>query len=268
MSSSKTPATPDYTGAANATSAGNLDVARATATSNRPNYITPTGSQISTRNPNDPDQWNVIQTLSPNQQALFNQNERIQGEFGDLAEQGLARAGTTLGQGIDWNSLPRQTVDPGQTGQQALLARELPQLNADQDALESRLADQGIALGSKAYDSAMGGLARQKNDLYSQAALQGINVGNTARQQALQEQLTGQSNEINLLNALRTGNQVSVPQLQGFGQQANVSGPDQLAAQQSTYNANLGNANVQNAQNNANTQSAISLANMLYNWYS
>ena len=45
------PPPPDYTGAAQATAAGNLEAARATAAANRTNQITPYGSLIYTANP-------------------------------------------------------------------------------------------------------------------------------------------------------------------------------------------------------------------------
>lgn len=267
MSSADTPATPDYTGAANATASGNLDVARATAAANRPNYYTPYGSQTATQSSDNPDQWTITQMLSPDQQALFDQNERIVGTFGNLAEQGLGQVGQSVANGINWNGLPQASVNAGQTAMDAILARVNPQLASDAAATEARLAEQGIQIGSKAYDSAMGGLARQRNDAYSQAALQGINVGNQARAQALNEQLTGQSNTVNLLNALRTGSQVSVPSLMPVGTQANVGGADYNSAAANSYNAAVANSNVTNAQNNANTQSGLQLANMLYNWY-
>lgn len=268
MSKPDTPATPDYTGAANATAAGNLEIARATAAANRPNYFTPQGSQVATQDPNNPDRWTITQTLSPDQQALFDQSERIAGQFGNIAESGLARAGADLAKGIDWKALPSAGVNPGQTGMEAILARLNPQLEAERAAEETRLSNQGINIGSKAYESAMGGLARQRNDAYTNAALQGISIGSQARQQALQEQLTNQGNNINLINAMRTGSQVSLPSVNPIGSQPMTQGADLNSAAANTYNANVSNANVQTAQNNQNVQTAGMLASLLANYYS
>lgn len=268
MSKADTPATPDYTGAANATAAGNLEIARATAAANRPSYYTPQGSQVATRDPNDPDRWSITQSLSPDQQALFDQNERIQGKFGSLAEQGLGQVGNTVAEGIDWSALPSSGVNPGQTGMDAILARVNPQLESERAGEEARLANQGIALGSKAYEAAMGGLARQRNDAYSQAALQGITLGSQARQQGLQEQMLNQSNTVNILNSLRTGSQLSLPNIQPIGMQGQTQGADLAGAANNTYQAAVGNANVQNAQNNQNMQTAGTLASLLANYYS
>jgi hypothetical protein len=64
----------------------------------------------------------------------------------------------------------------------------------------------------------------------------------------LQEQAYLQDRPLNLINALRSGNQVNSPQFQQFAQQATTQGPDMLNAAQMQYKANMDAANAQNAQ--------------------
>jgi hypothetical protein len=75
----------------------------------------------------------------------------------------------------------------------------------------------------------------------------------------LQEQAYLRNEPLNTLNAVRTGAQVQGPSFVNPAQQANVAGPDLLGAAQSTYNAQLGASNAQNAANNAMTQGLFNL---------
>ena len=63
----------------------------------------------------------------------------------------------------------------------------------------------------------------------------------------MQEQAYLQDRPLNLINALRTGNQVQAPQFQQFAQQATTQGADLLGATQAQYNADLNAANAANA---------------------
>lgn len=75
-----------------------------------------------------------------------------------------------------------------------------PRFERDEDALRTRLANQGIAPGSEAYNREMELLGNAKNDAYNQLALQG-------RGQALSEI----NQPINQITALLSGSQVSNP---------------------------------------------------------
>ena len=86
-----------------------------------------------------------------------------------------------------------------------------------------------------------------KNDAYSQAALQGIDIGNKARQQALQEQEFGRTEGLNMVNALRTGNQVNTPTFSNVPQQATTAGADLLGAAGMTGQYNTAANNASNA---------------------
>jgi len=260
-------------------------------------------------------------------------NESALGNVRNLDASGLNDV-----RGIDLNSLPRGAVNAGQTAQQAILSRLNPQLQQQEEALRTRLANQGITLGSDAYNREMLAQGQRANDLTTQAALQGISLDQAVRQQAfgeqqalsandlarrqagfgerqamsqldmqrqaqnlgiqqalsandlarrqvgfgerqamsqfdaarrqqslqeqlafannaadtrarmLQEQAYLQDRPLNLINALRTGNQVQAPQFQQFAQQATTAGPDLLNAANAQYGAAVDAANARNAQ--------------------
>jgi hypothetical protein len=62
-------------------------------------------------------------------------------------------------------------------------------LQAGDVSFRQQLANQGLAPGTEAYDKAFRNREMSKNDLYSQAALQGIGLDMSARQQGVNELL-------------------------------------------------------------------------------
>jgi len=115
--------------------------------------------------------------------------------------------------------------------------------------LRTRLANQGITLGSQAYNTEMTQQGQRANDLQLQAALQGINLDQANRSAALQEQAYLQDRPLNLINALRTGNQVQAPQFAQFAQQQTTAGPDMLGAANAQYQGNIAAYNAEQASN-------------------
>lgn len=248
------PPAPDYTGAANATAAGNLDAARASAAANRVNQITPYGNLTYTHDANaatPDDGWSVTQTLSPVQQQLLNKQNSTSLGLADLGQQGLGYVQNAMNNSPTMASLPANMVNPGQTGQDALMARFQPQIDQSHKALENQLANQGIMQGSEAYDNAMRVQNQSENDLRSQAALNGINVGENAQNQQLALQTALQNQPVNMLNAVRTGSQVTNPTFTNTPQQATTQGADLLGAAQGQNQYNLGLYNSQVGQNNS-----------------
>lgn len=145
------PPAPDYTGAA--ITQGKMS---------NPNISNPFGSQTVTYGADN--SANVNQEFSPELQRLFN---RPQG---------------------DPNSLPSAPINPGQTSQDAMFSRLEPNLTRSREALDVKLANQGIMPGSQAYNTALEQQGQQENDLRLQAASQGIGLDQNARAQALNEQ--------------------------------------------------------------------------------
>lgn len=244
------PPPPDYAGAAQATAQGNLQMAREAVEANRVNQFTPYGSSTWKR-PAESGKgvWEQYTQLTPEAQRALDAQLSLNTKYGETANIGFDRARQLFeNPQLDTSGLPARAIDVGQTAQQAILSRLNPQLQQQEEALRARLANQGIGLGSTAYEREMALQGQRANDLQMQAALQGINLDQANRSAALQEQSYLQDRPLNLINALRSGNQVQAPQFAQFAQQATTAGPDMLGAAQAGYNAQMNAYNAQQAQ--------------------
>jgi len=250
------PAAPNYEAAARETAAGNLDAARAATAANRVNQVTPYGRldySITGQDPYGNPTWTATQSLSPAQQQLLDYQNQTSIGLGRLAGKGLGYVENMLNTPFDTSALPSTGFNPSQTYQEAYMQRLAPQLEMGREKLQQQLANQGIDIGSKAYENAMRMQAQRENDLLLGATTQGFGVGQQARQTALQEQAYLRNEPLNTLSAVRTGAQVQGPQFVNSAQQATTSGPDILGAANMQYNAAMGDFNAkQAAQANLN----------------
>ena len=204
--------------------------------------------------------WKSTQTLAPDQQKLLDIQNQLSIGTGELGQQGLGYVQNMINKPFDTSSLPTTGLNAGQSYQDAYMQRLAPQIQQGREALNVDLANRGIPVGSEAYNRAMMTQSQKENDLLAAATTQGFGTGLAANQQGF-NQLAYQRNEpINTLNAVRSGAQVQGPSFVNPAQQANVAGPDILGAAQSTYNAQLGASNAQNAANNAMTSGLMGLA--------
>jgi hypothetical protein len=347
------PDPPDYAAAAEEQGKANVQSAIASNFLNQVGQVGPNGSLNYSYDYNNgytlPDGTKIpgvtaTTTLSPQQQALYNQNNQISQSMNNIALQGLEYAGDTVNQPIDLSQVAGQVKNiPGQQFQNtfgdagdigteydfsqvsqmpeysdfnatrdkvtdAYMQRLQPYLDKERAALDQRLAGQGITHGSEAYgwdndvfnrgandqriaallsgdkaaqdlfNNAMslrgqgvseaiaqgnfGNQAQQqayaqamgRGNFQNQAAeaafAQGLAGGqfqNQARQQGIEEQAYMRNEPINIINALRSGNQVNMPQ---FG---NVAGGSQIAPAP-IYNATGDQYSAEMAQFNANQQ--------------
>lgn len=227
-----------------------------------PGLTMPTREQFTTSNPDQP---TITQTLTPDAQAALTAQQRVQMGLANLAQQGVGTASKVLGTAFNPNLPPIQTsldtsgiarmpVNAGTTGQAAIMQRLAPQLARMDDQTRQRLANQGLVAGGEAYGNAMIDVNQQKNDLLSQAALQGLNLdmsannqgynqalqgaqfGNTAQQQALAQQMQLRNQPLNEIIGLMGGSQIQMPQFQGY-QGANVAPAPVFAGAQAQGNA-------------------------------
>ena len=260
--SASAPPAPDYTAAAQATAAGNLDAARAATAANRVNQVTPYGSlnyNISGQDPYGNPTWTATQSLAPEQKQLLDIQNQLSIGTGQLGQKGLGYVENMISQPFDTSSLPTTGFNAGQSYQDAYMQRLAPQIAQGREALNVDLANRGIPVGSEAYKRAMMTQGQRENDLLAAATTQGFGTGLAANQQGF-NQLAYQRNEpINTLNAVRSGAQVQGPTFVNPAAQANTSGADLLGATQMGYNAQLGASNAQNAANNQMTQGLFSL---------
>jgi hypothetical protein len=254
------PPAPDYAAAARETAQGNIDAARVATAANRVNQITPFGNltykQTGTDSYGNPT-WTATQELSPAQLDIANKQADLSSGLLSTAQKGLDYAGNVIAKpGIDTSKLPSTGFDPGQSYQDAIMKRLEPQINRENQSFEQDMANKGIGVGTAAYNTAKSLLAQNQNDRLTSATVQGINTGLTANQQAFNQAGYNQMQPINVINALRTGSQVSTPNYVNPALQSTTQGPDLLGAVSNQYNAQLGATNARNA-NTANFTSGL-----------
>jgi hypothetical protein len=166
------------------------------------------------------------QKLSPQEQALYDQQNQLGQGLNNLAIQQTSKLTDLMGQPINTDGLPDA---PGnseayrQKVEEALQARMNPQLDRDRNSLESKLINQGLVRGSDAFNQAMDESNRQANDARTQTFLasgaesraeqaqQGTN-----RERAFQERVALRNQPINEITALMSGGQVTMPQFTPF----------------------------------------------------
>lgn len=168
------------------------------------------------------DDWTATTELSPQMQGILNENVSSK----RLAYESLL------------DSLQNSPINAGETAQQAILRRVNPQLDIQENQLRQRLINQGLRPGTEAWNRELEIMGRNRNDAYSQAALQGIDT-----------QFRANAMPLNLINSYLSGAQVTLPQFQGYAQQANQTAPDLLGAAQSQYANALNSYNASQASN-------------------
>lgn len=246
---------PDYASAAKETAAGDIEAAKFATKANRINQYTPYGNLEYTYKPEYDSSgketgggWSQTLNLTPQAQSALDQQLALNRKYGEVANIGFGKARQIFeNPQLDTSMLPDRAINVGQTAQEAILSRLQPNLDRQEEALRNRLANQGITLGSEAYNREINLQDQGANDLRMQAALQGINLDQANRSAALQEQAYLQDRPLNLINALRSGNQVTSPQFQQFAQQATTQGPNMLGAAQAQYQADKDAANASSA---------------------
>lgn len=255
--SSPPPAAPDYTGAAMVQAAGDQDAARIAAKANRVSQYTPYGNIVYSNGVNgDADQWRADISLSPDQQYLLNSQNNVSKGLADVSNTGLAYVKNALANPFDQNALPDAPINAGMSAQNAIMQRLTPMWDQKQDRLETQLANQGVMRGSEAWSNAMNDYNMARNDAENQAALSGISLDQNARQQAIQEQNFFRNEPLNMLNAVRSGAQVTNPTFVNTPSQGQVAGPNMMGATQNAYNAQLAAYNADQASQ-ANTMNGL-----------
>jgi hypothetical protein len=179
---------------------------------------------------------------------------------------GMAGAGPSAGQygfagGLNTSNVAAMPVNAGMTGQQAIMNRLAPQLERADAATRQRLVNQGLVPGGEAYENAMISQNQQKNDLLSQAALQGIGLDTAANAQGFGQALqAGQFGNQAVAQNFGQGQAANVAANQAVGQNFNqglAAQQAQNAAAQQLYNQNMGVQGLQNQAIGQNQQTAL-----------
>lgn len=237
------PVAPDPVATAKAQGDMNQNTATTQQLLNMTNQVTPDGSlnytQSGTNTFTGADgktysvpQFTATQTLSPAQQALKDLTDRTKANLGQIGVDQSKKIGDLLGTNL-------------QLGNEATEARLMdlgskrldPMFAKNEDALRTRLANQGIQPGSAAWNAEMTQFGQGKNDAFNQLML-------TGRGQANSEIMAERNAPINEIAALMSGSQVSSPNFSSTPQ-TSVGGVDYTGMVNNNYNA-------QNSQYNAN----------------
>lgn len=218
-------------------------------------------------------------TLSPETQRLYEEYNRNILQQSETAGRALGSANEMFYTPYDLKGNVAQT--PSQEDlmgnlkntQDALYSQQTqyldPQFQKQQDQLNSGLANQGLAMGSKAYENAQGDLAQQKQQAYQSAresaiggaAQQQAQLSNTAlANQAQQAQLYTQQYQapLSFYNSLITGTQPNMPQF-GAPQGSNMAGTNVQGAYQDQYKGQLNQYNAEMGAQNSATSGLFSL---------
>jgi hypothetical protein len=252
--SSSPPPAPDYTGAAQATAAGNLQAAQQAQQANMVNQYTPYGSLTYSETGTSPQgnpTYSSNVNLSPTGQALLGQANQTQLGLGQLEGGALQNVANTMSQPFNDSSV--QNIENQSYAAQT--ARLDPQWAQNTEQNTAQLANQGITPGSEAYNNQMRTFNQAKNDAYSQANLAAIQTA----PQTYQLASAAYNQPLNELNALLTGAQVTNPTFGSTPQQQTTAGPNYLGAAQSTGTYNQGLYNAQLGQQNAMTSGLFGL---------
>jgi len=94
-----------------------------------------------------------------------------------------------FGPKLNLSGVAPMPVNPGTTGQEAILSRLNPQLQQQRTSQETQWINQGLRPGGEAYDNAANLLGQQENDARTQAVLQGLNLDTQANAQGFGQAL-------------------------------------------------------------------------------
>lgn len=234
------------------------------------------------------DNWTQTVTLSPERQAMLDQQTSMQQNL-------LNQAQGNLSQPFDMSSLPSiHNLDLSQLSampdsgfgavqqvQDAMMGRLQSGLDRGRAAETQRLKSQGITEGSPAWQAAMQSLGQKDNDANQQALLGAMgaygdifNRGLASRQQGLAEQsllyntsandrarayseaMGNRLRPLQEMAALNGAGNVQQPTFDAFTQATAYNPPNIYQAGQDQYNAQLGQYNANQAAS-ANRNNAI-----------
>lgn len=242
MGKPKAPTPPDPRETGAAATGTNIGTAVANNAMQMVNQVTPDGSltydQTGSYTFSDPftgesydlPTYTATTTLSPEQQAIQDQNRGAQLNLASLANERSDFLRDYLpGTEAATDQIDQKLYDLG--------AQRLdPRFARQEEDLRTRLANQGITQGSEAFNREMDLLGQQRNDAYNQLMLQG-------RGQAASEV----NMPINQITALLSGSQVQNPNV-ALSQPQGAATTDVAGLINQNYGQRLNNWQQQNAQ--------------------
>jgi hypothetical protein len=177
-------------------------------------------------------QFTQTTTLSPSQQAIFDQAQSAEGNLAGIAKTQSQQVADTLSKpfSFDNQDAEKWAYDLG-------AERILPEQQRQESALRTHLVNAGIRPGTQAWDVEMSRQGRTNDDQLSQLMLNG-------RNQAFSEAVATRNQPLNELSALLSGSQVSNPaQMSGPTPQTSVGGVDYSGLIEQNYAQKSANQN-------------------------
>jgi len=253
------PAYPNYGNLAQQQGLLNQQAANRTTRINRPNQTNPFGSLNWSEGADG--QWAQTASLNPADQGILDQsrqargglmgqvNSNVMGGFNPT----LSNFGSVDASAADYSSIPEV--------QRAIMGGLQPGLDRMRDRDETRLATQGLPMGSRAYRSAQEDISFRENDAERKALLAGVdvskdlfgrkvdlaNLNNQTRSQQMAEALRRRQLPIQEMQALQ-GAEPQMPNFENFQSGSGGGAPDMYGAAQDEFAAQTAQYNADQAQ--------------------
>lgn len=205
--------------------------------------------------------WSSKVTLDPRVQAILDAQLQTSQGLNTATQSALGRVQDTFAQPAPTpNDEMRKRVEDAVYGRH--ISRLDPQFQEQEEKMRSHLMNRGLVEGSEAWQDQLDLLMRAKNDAYSGARQEAITYGGDEMARQYGMEMSGRNNVLNELSALRSGQQVDMPQFQGGQSGAGVAAPNIGDMIAKNYEAEMGRYNADVASDNATMGSAASLAMM------
>jgi hypothetical protein len=178
--------------------------------------------------------------FTPEGQKLFDAEQAQNAQINEIAGGYMDKIRGSMGApNLEADDAARQRIEA------ALMERMNPYLEQDRNAMESKLANQGITHGSEAYGRSQADFGKNVND----ARLAAIAQAGNEQSRLFQLGVASRELPLNEFNALRSASQVTPPQFQGMQpvatQPTDIAGNvyKSYSGQQDAYNAKVGAQN-------------------------
>jgi len=251
---------------ANSQKEANVQTGIANATLGNTNQVTPYGNLNYTESggrwvgDNFVPSYTATQTLSPDQQNIYDKGARLQNRALDLAPTVLGNVERSIGQPLNFDGLQGIPDVQGlrDNAYKALTARGTEDINRAEGASDVQLANQGIAKGSVAANRAEDKFGRARNDLSTQAEIDAGNIAAQHLNQALSIRNQGIGERTTLHNAplqdyqalLGFGGGVQAPQY-APGSAGQIQATDVTTPAMQAYQGQMNAYNQQQSSQNA-----------------
>lgn len=275
------PPPPDYASLIPQQEASNMRQFETMLQAGRVNNTGPFGSQTWTKDANG--QWTINQQLSPEQQAMYDQNTKIQMGRGDIAQGMMGNVAAQYGkpfnaadqfnpQSLSYDQNSRQNMSDAVYRMNTRYMD--PQYAQDENRLNERLQAQGFNIQDAAYGDAMDKFSQGKERAYAQARDAAYQAGageatdelnrakmtadynNQNQMQDINFATQDRARALNELNSFQTGSQLQMPGGQAQYGTPNLQNVDRIGAANQNFQNQLGLYNSQMA-NNSNFMSGL-----------